>query len=187
MCNLLNLSQKDVSRLAWDGFVRLLDYNFDMRRQKTNRCLYRQSGFARFCCLEGWLRPISYAQTRKNRRTRGEAVELLPWGLLQLLVLLPRLKRSLSSYSCYWFFQSESKLSQNSKEILWKPYHIVGSRLDMTSMTLINKASISIIVWSYSKYKISKNVTKIEEQKIIRKEEKLSNETTKGWAYQIKN
>ena len=72
-------------------------------------------------------------------------------------------------------------------EIFWKPYHIVGNLLGTTSMALTSKASISIVIWSYSKHEILKNVAKIKEQKMIRKEEEILNKTIKRRAYQLKN
>ena len=120
--NLLSLFQKNASRLTWDRLWMLCSYNFGTQGQ-TNRCFSWRCRFDQFCCLKGQLRPINYAQIRRNRHTGGEAVNLSLWqfswplvlllGLVVPLVLVVLLLSILS----FWV-KSQPKLKRNSSKTL---------------------------------------------------------------------
>lgn len=90
VCNLL-LFWRNTSWLTWDRLTMLRNDNFGTQGQ-TNGCLCWWSSFVKLWCLGGQLRLISYAKTKRNRRTGERPVGLPLWQLSRLLMPLPGLK-----------------------------------------------------------------------------------------------
>ena len=123
MDNFLSLSWGNASGLIKYQFWILYDYDIGTQGQ-INRC-FSWCSFVRLWCLWRQLRPVSYIQMRKKRRTMGEAVKLPPQRFPWLLMLLhkPKLDESLLLVALalliasFWV-KSQPKLEGNSLKTL---------------------------------------------------------------------